>query len=408
MSRKWVEKESQRWTELGIVSPKQVEQILGLYTEKTRTIGLIPLLGSLLIGLGVLSFVGANWQQIPQLVRLAMIIILMSTFYGAGETILRRGQEKLGIAFIGMGLITFGAGIILIGQMFHLVAYDAVSFLIWSIAGILLTYLYRSRFLYLITCLLLAITQFYSAVQFDRFSYTAMLLFLIGLGAYLWFHKDALLSWCFSTLFIIQAIVLLQVNEWKFLWLFLPLMFLYTLGDWTPNRKLSVALQAMPMISAFAINLFLVLFDGNFGYNDRYDWVPAPLPYLISLLILIGISLYGKLRVGRGSSSGDWLLAAPLFYLTNYSDVAYILVLFVFSLFLLWRGYTEEWRFKINLGTLLFLISTMTAYGKLTWGFMDKSLFFLIGGVLLIGLSWLLNRRRKNFFEDRKEGNFHD
>ena len=30
---------------------------------------------------------------------------------------------------------------------------------------------------------------------------------------------------------------------------------------------------------------------------------------------------------------------------------------------------------------------------KLTWGFIDQSLFFLLGGGLLLGLSWYLRRR---------------
>jgi uncharacterized membrane protein len=88
--------------------------------------------------------------------------------------------------------------------------------------------------------------------------------------------------------------------------------------------------------------------------------------------------------------------------------VLYLLVTFFFSLFLLWRGYVEEWRFKINLGTVLFLISTMTAYSKLTWDFMDKSLFFIIGGVLLLLLSWVLNNRRRQFIHDTKEGSTHE
>jgi uncharacterized membrane protein len=38
-------------------------------------------------------------------------------------------------------------------------------------------------------------------------------------------------------------------------------------------------------------------------------------------------------------------------------------------------------------------VATMVAYFKLTWAFLDKSLFFLIGGVLLLSMSWYLRRR---------------
>jgi len=48
---------------------------------------------------------------------------------------------------------------------------------------------------------------------------------------------------------------------------------------------------------------------------------------------------------------------------------------------------------QLTLGTVLFVVATMVAYFKLTWAFLDKSLFFLIGGVLLLSLSWYLRRR---------------
>ena len=47
----------------------------------------------------------------------------------------------------------------------------------------------------------------------------------------------------------------------------------------------------------------------------------------------------------------------------------------------------------MTLGIVLFILTMAVAYFKLTWGFMDKSLFFLLGGILLLGLSWYLQRR---------------
>ncbi|UUZ84481.1 LPXTG cell wall anchor domain-containing protein [Paenibacillus sp. P26] len=135
-----------------------------------------------------------------------------------------------------------------------------------------------------------------------------------------------------------------------------------------------------------------------------------PLYYMAALVILFGISLAGKLRSGRTAGALEWILLFPFLYLQQGVEIAYLAALFLFSLYVLWRGYAEEWRFKINFGTVLFIGGTLVAYGKLTWDFMDKSVFFLIGGLLLLGLSWLLNRRKKQFFHDHdaKEGNLHD
>ena len=406
MSRKIIEKEGRRWTELGIVTPEQYKQILGLYTEKKNAIGLVPILGSLLVGLGILSFTAANWQDIPQMFRLILIIASMCGFYVAGEMQLRRGHDKLGIALVGIGLITFGAGIVLIAQMFHLEAYDVTSWIIWGIAGILLTYLYTSRYLYLLSLLLFSIAQWYSVVEFHNFSYAAFGLMIVGLGYYAWKHQNSLLAWLFSLSYVIQSIMLVSVNDWQFVWVFIPILVLYTLGDFVKNRDFALPLQVAPLIAAYLFDLFIVLYAHERDYmNVKEDLLAQPLPFFAACVVLFGISMLLKVRSGRALSGVEWILMPPLLYLPIQVDVLYLFVLFFFSLFLLWRGYIEEWRFKINLGTFLFLISTMTAYFKLAWSFMDKSLFFIFGGILLLALSWFLNRRRMQFIEEKIEDN---
>src|SRR5690606_41806800 len=85
MSRKWLEKEGRRWLGLQIITQEQLEQILKLYPSKKFGIGVLPIFGGLLVGLGVLTFVAANWQEIPQWFRLGLIIAVMCGFYWSGE-----------------------------------------------------------------------------------------------------------------------------------------------------------------------------------------------------------------------------------------------------------------------------------------------------------------------------------
>ncbi|MNI29274.1 hypothetical protein D3C73_830890 [compost metagenome] len=403
MSRKFVEREGHRWVEKGIVTSEQLHQILQLYADKKHAIGLVPILGSVLVGLGILSFVAANWQEIPQLMRLLVILISLTGFYMAGESFQRKGHDKLGIALIGIGLISFGAGIILIAQMFHLEAYNINTWIAWSVVGVILTYLYRSRYLFFISFLIATIIQWYSVEEFGQFSLIACAVTLIGLGYYTWKRQDPFLTWVICISFIIQSIMLIAVYDWTFIWVFVPILMLYTLGDWIRNRQLAAPLQAAPLIAVFLFDLFIVLFAGERGWlNDYKDWLAEPITYLTTMAVLFGISLALKLRSNRGITAMEWIIMPPLLYTTMHVDAVYVVVLFLFSLFVLWRGYVEEWRFKINLGTLLFLCSTMVAYGKLTWNFMDKSLFFIMGGVLLLLISWLLNRQKKQFFKDEK------
>ncbi|MFE5323295.1 DUF2157 domain-containing protein [Paenibacillus sp. NPDC056579] len=407
MSRKWLEKEGLRWVERDIVTREQYERILLLYEDKKHAIGILPILGSILVGLGILSFVAANWQDIPQLARLAMVILLMVSFYGGGEVFRRREHEKLGTALTALGYISFGAGIVLVGQMFHLVAYDITSFVIWGTAGILLTYIVRSRFIYLLSLLVFTIAQYYSTTEFHQFSYAGFALMIAGLGYYAWKNQSTLLTWCFSLSYVLHCLMLVLDNEWKFLWFFVPLMALYTVGDWYKDRSTGYALQSVPLAAAFIFGIVMVLSWDN-GPSDRNELLAEPLYYITALVVLFAASVAGKLMNKRNSSTFEWILAVPFVYLPAGISVLYLLALFFFSFYVLWRGYIEEWRFKINFGTVLFICSTMVAYGKLTWDFMDKSMFFIIGGLLLLVLSWFLNRRNKKFLEEAKGGSHHD
>ncbi|MCZ8514666.1 DUF2157 domain-containing protein [Paenibacillus filicis] len=408
MSRKWVEQESPLWVEKGIITREQADRILDLYEDRKHAVGLLPILGSILVGLGILSFVAANWQSIPQLLRLALMIIVMAGFYVSGETAVRRGHGKLGIALIGLGVVSFGGSIVLIGQMFHLVAFHAGSFVLWAVAGAAAAFLYRSRYLYLISLILFNAAQIYSVSQFQMFSYTAFLLMVLALGYYGWKWRNTLLVWSFSLSFTLHALLWVIARDIKFIWMFIPAMALYALGDWLKDRTGAYALQIPPLAAAFLFGIYLVIFPSEWSARFLSDLRAEPLYYMGALAILFGVSLAGKLRTGRAPGAFEWILLFPFLYLPGGIELAYLLSLFLFSLYVLWRGYAEEWRFKINFGTVLFITSTLVAYGKLTWDFMDKSLFFIIGGLLLLSLSWFLNRRKKQFFYDVKEETPHD
>jgi uncharacterized membrane protein len=402
MSRKFVEKEGPRWVKEGIVNGEQVQQILALYENRSRVIGLLPILGGILLSLGILTFVASNWQEIAYIWRLVILIGLMIGLYVAGEIFQRKGMEKFGIAFTGLGLISFGASIILIAQMFNMEAYNITSWIIWGIVGILLTWLYQSRYLYLISLLILTIAQIFSQASFQHFSEVGAVVLIAGLGSYLWVKKDLLLASAFAISYLVHAIILTTSNSWEFYWVFVLLLLLYTLGDALRDSRLILPFQFIPVAALYIFQLVIVG-AGDDGmeseifanWSDQYS-------YFIVLLVILAVSLYLKFRANRLPSAIDWILAPFIVFLPKYMDVTSMLLLFVFSLLILWMGYMERWDLKINLGTILFLIATMTAYSKITWDFMDRSLFFVVGGMLLLGLSWFLNRRRKSYITQDK------
>ncbi|WP_400193113.1 DUF2157 domain-containing protein [Hymenobacter sp. B81] len=395
MSRQFLETEGPGWVEQGIISPEQHQRLLALYPEQHQPIGLLPLLGSGLIGLSALSVVAANWQALPEWLRLALLIGALLGAYAGSEYFLRRGQRPLGIGLAGLGLVVFGAAIVLTSQLYQLIGYDATGLLAWVVAGVALTYLHQSRGLFLLTVAIGLLTQGYSTAELSGYSYATLALTAGGLGYYWWRRPDSLGGAVLAAGLLGHAALFIGHQHLKITWFFVPAMLVYAAGDWQPHRPGARALQGPPLVAAFLFMLGLAMFGEAGSYTDLLR--PQLLAYLAALLGVFVVSVAGKRARGRLSGATDWLLLLPGFYFPAGLPlaVAALVVLYAYSGSVLWRGQHEQNADRINLGTTLFVLTTMVAYFKLTWEFIDKSLFFLLGGALLLGLSWYLRRQAR-------------
>lgn len=402
MGKRWLEREGPRWVDEQIITQNQYERIQQLYekSEGRFSAGLLPVLGSLLVGLGVLSFVAANWQTLPETFRILLLCAAMIGSYVSGDRIIQRGKSSLGIAVVGIGLFLFGAGIILIGQMFHMVAYSALSLVIWGAAGAALSYGYRSRYLSLLTLAILTAAQAYSLNNFSTFSYAALALLVLGVGAVAYRCKDSVITalWCLSALF--HSFLYIVSSDYAFGWFFLPLLLFYAAGDGMRTPSFRSAMQTVPLGAAFIVHMVLVVFHNEFFRIEHETFNPIPYVYLPVAAALLYLSWHGKRTRRDLRSASDWILFLPFYYLPGgYGWLFALAALFLFALYVLTEGYKTYNERRIRTGTALFLLASMVAYFTLTWDFMDKGLFFLGGGVLLLALSWFLNRNNRQMIQ---------
>jgi uncharacterized membrane protein len=337
--------------------------------------------------------VAANWQALPAALRLALLLGSLAGSYAAGAFFLRRGNTDLGHGLIGLGLILFGASIILTSQLYQLVGYDASGLLAWVVAGVAVSYVYGSRLLVLLTVLIGAAVQTYCVESLGIFSYVTAWLVVGGMGYYWWRRPDAVSATVLAVGLLWQAGLLIIVLHAKITWFFVPAMAIYAAGDWQANRAGGRAIQVPSLVAAYLFMFGLA----TFGETDAYANILRPplLPYLAALGAVLAISVAGKRARGRLASLPEWLLLLPGFYLSGGLPlaVATLVVLYAHAGSVLARANREHDSDQLTMGAVLFVAATAVAYFKLTWGFMDKSLFFLIGGVLLLGLSWYLRRR---------------
>lgn len=80
--------------------------------------------------------------------------------------------------------------------------------------------------------------------------------------------------------------------------------------------------------------------------------------------------------------------------------VTFNLLLFIGTVGWIVLGIRRRSQLVVNLGLAAFLVHILTRYFDLFFSAMDKSLFFVLGGILLLGGGWLLERNRRRWMED--------
>ncbi|MDC0358425.1 DUF2157 domain-containing protein [Oligoflexia bacterium] len=153
--------EAKAWTERGLITEIQGEEILALYGAKPvgaehRSFGyfMFLALSALLVGLGVIVLISHNWEEIPRVVRLIGLIGSTLGCNALGVIYFNKNREHLGRAWFILGSLMYGASIFLIAQIYHLQADYTDGILLWSIGLLPIAFLSKSISIALLTAVL--------------------------------------------------------------------------------------------------------------------------------------------------------------------------------------------------------------------------------------------------------------
>jgi uncharacterized membrane protein len=390
VSRKFyqqLQSELQNWKQNGTVTSEQADDILAQYVVVSplygRLIVVLVTLGAILAGVGVIIFIAANWQEIPRIAKLVMLLVLVAGAYYAGYWLkYRRDFPRTGGAIIFVGAMIFGAGLFLIGQQYHM-PIDDPKLLGWWFVGVLpLAYLTRSRAILTL----------------------AILAALGGLG-----YKTG--HW------------LRGVSEGHYAVLAFYLMLgaaLYTIG--AVHSRFRRLKYYTPYYQIFGLILMLIVmyiisFKGIYS-NDaltRWDFTQLPLEFAISFHIAAAIAIAGviwslaidvrqKQISGRLTSDlagiiivimmGYLALFLPFETRTPYITI-FNIILFAGILGLIFLGYFQGAGWLVNIALVFFGLFVIGRYFDLAWGLLPRSVFFIVGGLILLGVGILLERLRR-------------
>ncbi len=156
----WLQMELSRFEEAGIIDSSQVQQILSSYEVKGKGSAgfnrILLVLGSVLIGVGILSFIAGNWEAIPRTVKFVLILFGLTGAYFTGWK-LEESYPKTSKSFYYIGAAIYGAGIFLVGQMFHSSSPFQQAFLVWALGIVPLALYLKDRLVMILSILFIGI-----------------------------------------------------------------------------------------------------------------------------------------------------------------------------------------------------------------------------------------------------------
>ena len=140
-SRNRLLRDIERWETAGWLTADGAAAIRRDIAVRRSGIGLASVLATLaavLVGFGVMSFVAANWQEMSKLARLLVIAAGLWSAFGGAAWLQARNHPYFANAALLAGISIFGAGIMLIAQMYHMDGHPPDAVLLWG-AGTLAT-----------------------------------------------------------------------------------------------------------------------------------------------------------------------------------------------------------------------------------------------------------------------------
>ncbi len=144
---KRLERDLKRWNEKGWVTGEGYKAILAEQAQsaKLTASGALAVVGAILLGFAAISFVAANWNEIPRLLRLAILVGALWAAYGGAAWLYRRELPDFAQAAVLSGALFFGAAVVLVTQMYHIGSGDLPGFmLLWTAGAALSGLLFRS------------------------------------------------------------------------------------------------------------------------------------------------------------------------------------------------------------------------------------------------------------------------
>jgi uncharacterized membrane protein len=319
----------------------------------------LAILGAVLFGFAVMSFVAANWDAMSKLARLALLLAVLWACYGGAAWLFARRLAAFAHAAVLAGIAVYGASIMLIAQMYHMEGNPPDAVLMWALGALLAAALLRSHAALAATFVLIAV---WTGMERSE-SETANWLFLAP-----WAATAAVAAWlawrpglhlaALSLVAWLMPLGYLVLNRHAH-WLVAAIGTAAALAAVAAGPTIDRWLNASKAIFAYAV---AVAFSGLFTMQFIED----------------GIIASGGTRLTLGQFSALAGLTMALLVAAMY-----------------WALRTDN-RGALWVGYIAFAVEIFCLYVRMLGTLLNTSLFFLVAALIVSGLAWAAYRLHRH------------
>lgn len=147
MFRRYLSREIDHWVRAGLLEPEKGQALLKDHDRRHTGFSLssvLAVLAALLLGGAVVALIAANWEAIARPVRVAMITFFIVGALVAAAFAVRRNARWVMEAALVFAVLCYGAGVALVGQMYHLSGDEAAFMLTWTIGALVVSLAFSS------------------------------------------------------------------------------------------------------------------------------------------------------------------------------------------------------------------------------------------------------------------------
>ena len=400
------------WRDRGLLDPDTAARLRADLDRGSRRLsfnGFVITAGVICLCFAIITFVAANWEEMSRLTRLLLVIL---TLWAAWAAAVWTGLRRLHWWHQGLMLLAcgaFGAGIMLVSQIYHIQGNAADAVWLWALGTLLAAALTRGS---MVLVLGIGLFALWHGMQIDTFMRDTDLnlpylgWWLVGSSLALWLRSRAaahisviaLCFWLLSALTTVQSPVLaalilagLAVTAISGL--------LASLSGPRLLRGFEGVALAYAVLMLGLVTFYLTLSVTETGLRGAPPETADPRGWIIPILLLIPPLVLALMAQMRGwwltydlwvsLVAGMLILAVHQFFPLPLLPEALLLALFIWITRMGWR--LDERRLRV-IGMGGFVLALLFIYGITVGTLIGTSGFYLGAGVILLGGAWVATR----------------